>query len=151
VRLNCEQPPGQRSALVPKASNDSLVTRNDRSYRKCAGEDGWGANECGGRRTFDKTVSSKPLAFAADAAPMGIDCFSGTRVRVYGHREGWVIDLGGSLYAAAKLVDGALSAEVLTARSECRHTSSVGGMVASNSDLGKTGLRGVYGVPFCRS
>jgi hypothetical protein len=60
----------------------------------------------GGRRTFDKTVSSKPLAFAADAAPMGIDCFSGTRVRVCEHREGSVIDVGWSQYAAAKLVGG---------------------------------------------
>jgi hypothetical protein len=34
-----------------------------------------------GRRTFDKTVSSKPLAFAADAAPMGIQWRFGTQVR----------------------------------------------------------------------
>jgi len=82
------------------------VLPNDRSYRKCAGENAPGADRSSGRRTFDKTVSSKPLAFAADAAAMGIDCLSGTRVRVYGHREGSVIDLGGSQYAAAKLVDG---------------------------------------------
>ena len=41
--------------------------KNDRSYRKCAGEYGWGAEEGSGRRTFDKTVSSEPFAFAADA------------------------------------------------------------------------------------
>ena len=35
-----------------------------------------------GRRTFDKAVSSKPLAFAADAAPMGIQWGFGTRVMV---------------------------------------------------------------------
>ncbi len=54
-------------------------TRNDRSYRKCAGADGWGADGCSGRCTFDKTVSSKPLAFAADAATMGIEWHFGTR------------------------------------------------------------------------
>ena len=37
---------------------------------------------CSGRRTFDKAVSSKPLVFAADAAPMGIECGFGTSVLV---------------------------------------------------------------------
>ena len=46
---------------------------NDRSYRKSAGEISFGAYERAGRRTFDKTVSSRPLAFAAGAAPMGIE------------------------------------------------------------------------------
>jgi hypothetical protein len=59
-----------------------LGTPNDRSYRKCAGEDASCGNECSSRRTFDKAVSSKPLAFAADAGPMGIECRFGTRVRV---------------------------------------------------------------------
>jgi hypothetical protein len=40
-----------------------------------------GANEWSNQRTFDKTVSKKPLAFAADAAAMGIDCCFGTRVQ----------------------------------------------------------------------
>ncbi len=40
---------------------------NDRSYRRSAGENGLGADGRAGRRTFDKTVSSKPLAFAAGA------------------------------------------------------------------------------------
>jgi len=35
-----------------------------------------------GRRAFDKTVSSKPLVFVADAAAMGIECCFGTEVRV---------------------------------------------------------------------
>jgi len=52
---------------------------NDRSYRKCAGADGSGADRCSNRCTFDKTVSSKPLVFAADAAPMGIEWRFGTR------------------------------------------------------------------------
>ena len=39
-----------------------------------------GVEEISGRRTFDKTVSSKALAFAADAAAMGIDCSFGTSV-----------------------------------------------------------------------
>ena len=47
-----------------------------------------------GRRTFDKAVSSKPLAFAADAAPMGIQCGFGTRVLV-GRRAGVA---GGSIF-----------------------------------------------------
>jgi hypothetical protein len=51
----------------------------------CAGEDGRGAKEWPNRRTFDKTVSSKPLAFAADAAAadaaaMGIEWCFGTFV-----------------------------------------------------------------------
>src|SRR6266478_8685176 len=41
-----------------------------------------GADGRAGRRTFDKTVSSKPLAFAAGAAPMGIEWRFATRVRV---------------------------------------------------------------------
>lgn len=57
-----------------------LVPRNDRSYRKCAGEDAPGADGCSGRRTFDKTVSSGPLAFAAGAAAMGFQCRFGTSV-----------------------------------------------------------------------
>ncbi len=61
---------------------------NDRSYRKCAGEDGSGADGYSGRRSFDKTVSSKPLAFAAGAAAMGIQCRSGTQVRVGGCLSG---------------------------------------------------------------
>ena len=39
-----------------------------------------GVEEISGRRTFDKTVSSKPLAFAADAAAMGIEWCFGTFV-----------------------------------------------------------------------
>ena len=39
-----------------------------------------GVEEISGRRTFDKTVSRKPLAFAADAAAMGIDRCFGTLV-----------------------------------------------------------------------
>jgi hypothetical protein len=36
------------------------------------------------RGTFDKAVSSGPLAFAADAAPMGIQCCFGTFVLSFG-------------------------------------------------------------------
>ena len=61
---------------------------NDRSYRKCAGADGSGADGCSGRRSFDKTVSSKPLAFAADAAPMGIEWHFGTQIRFGARLEG---------------------------------------------------------------
>jgi len=39
-----------------------------------------GVEEISGRRTFDKTVSSKPPAFAADAAAMGIEWCFGTFV-----------------------------------------------------------------------
>ncbi len=58
-----------------------LGVGNNRSYRKCAGEDGSGADRYSGRRSFDKTVSSKPLAFAAGAAAMGIEWRFGTRIR----------------------------------------------------------------------
>jgi hypothetical protein len=77
-----EEPGYAATALQACQSSVDLVAINDRSYRKCAGEDAPGADGCSGRRTFDKTVSSKPLAFAADAAPMGIQWRFGTRVRV---------------------------------------------------------------------
>lgn len=58
------------------------VTTNARSYRECAGWNGSGEDRCSGRRTLDKTVSSKPLAFAVGAVAMGIQCDFGTLVRV---------------------------------------------------------------------
>jgi hypothetical protein len=87
----------QGSGLAPFFYDaPGLLLINDRSYRKCAGENASGAGGCSGRRTFDKTVSSKPLAFAADAAPMGIQWRFGTRVRV-GVRifGGWIGHFGG--------------------------------------------------------
>jgi hypothetical protein len=72
-----------KAAIVAEAGKTrGLRMINDRSYRKRAGEHRCGAAEHSGRRAFDKTVSSKPLAFAADAAAMGIDCCCGTRVWV---------------------------------------------------------------------
>jgi hypothetical protein len=71
---------GAAAHVSTEAITSGLVAVNDRSYRKCAEEYVPGANGCPGRRTFDKTVSSKPLAFAADAAPMGIECRFGTQV-----------------------------------------------------------------------
>ena len=45
------------------------------------------------RRTFDKTVSSKPLAFTADAAAMGIEWRFGTRIRVEARTPGGSVGL----------------------------------------------------------
>src|SRR5215510_13579685 len=39
---------------------------------------------------------------------------------------------------------------VLMRREECRHTSPVGCIAASNSDPGNMALRGIHGDPFCR-
>ena len=62
--------PVDGETLSESARDGQWVPTNDRSYRKCAGEDGWRANECSNRRPFDKAVSGTPLAFAADAAAM---------------------------------------------------------------------------------
>jgi hypothetical protein len=85
---------------------DDSRTKNDRSYRKHAGEDTSGTAERQGRRAFDKTVSSKPLAFAAGAAAMGIEGAFGTRVRVWGGLDGGPTDPGASQFAMTKLDEG---------------------------------------------
>ena len=82
--------------------------RNARSYRKCAGEDGSGADGCWGRRTFDKTVSRKALAFAGDAGPMGIEWRFGTRVRVGACSLGGIGRPFGKLIAGGEVGYGGL-------------------------------------------
>ena len=68
---------------------DDKVTQNDRSYRKCAGEvlDMWTDVRAGALSI--RPFQSKPLAFAADAAPMGIQWRFGTWVRVGRRICGW--------------------------------------------------------------
>ena len=83
VSLRDNAPSGRNKLSAPQVRfGRSFPVKNDRSYRKCAGEDASGLDGRSGRRTFDKTVSSKPLAFAVDAAPMGIQWRFGTGVRV---------------------------------------------------------------------
>jgi hypothetical protein len=77
-----------------------------------------------GRRAFDKTVSSKRLAFAADAAAMGIDCCFGTRVQLGEHLSADSIDPRGGRWLVAGS-DWEHCHRHFWERDECRHTSSV--------------------------
>ena len=59
-------------SLFPRQKQQGMILPiNDRSYRKCAGAEKLRTREVVGRRTFDKTVSSKPLAFCGGRGSHG--------------------------------------------------------------------------------
>ena len=124
---------------------------NDRSYRKCAGEDAPGVDGGSGRRTFDKTVSSKPLAFAADAAPMSIQWRFGTRVRVgVGIFGRWIGHFGGLIAdGERRYVEDFGVSLVMRSGEASRHTSDVRGAAVRILDPDELRLRAVNQVlPF---
>ena len=87
-----------------------------------------GADGGSGRRTFDKTASSKPLAFAADAAAMGIQWRCGTWVRV-GTRIFRRMDrpFGGLISLVARRIFWRAAGSMI-GRGENSHTSGVRGV-----------------------
>ena len=80
-----------------------ISARNDRSYRKCAGGHGWGAEEGSGRRSFDKDYFQvSPWRLRRTRSLMGMDCSFDTAVRVRAQRVHSLIEPAGIRFAAAR-------------------------------------------------